>query len=322
MNAKDRRRLRQLHAMVGSPNPGEREAAWKKIDAWLKKFGKTWNDIPALLYDESTAAAARSDPRDVDPSQPVNITPLDLIRAMAEDYFILESPHEYVAYALWVAHTHVYELYEVSPRLVLTSATSGCGKSVALNVAERLVARPEKSDNFSVASMYDAAHFDRKTLLADEADNYNFATKRELRAIFNSGYAKGGTFTRKIGNRRVKYRTNVPLAMASIGVLTPPGTLAPPLMRRSVIILMKKHREKKRRFVASDTRDLDIVYQHLRMWARDVKLNLDPELPDELKRADPSVVDNWRGMISIADACSPAWGALAREAAIWFGEAP
>ena len=71
--------------------------------------------------------------------------------------------------------------------------------------------------------MYDAAHYDRKTLLVDEADNLDFATKRELRAIFNSGYDTGGTFTPKIGKRRVRFWTNVPLMMASIGVLMRPA---------------------------------------------------------------------------------------------------
>src|SRR5262249_44631982 len=189
---------------------------------------------------------------------------------------------------------------------------------VVLNVADRLVARSEKGDNWTVASMYDAAHYDRKTLVVDEADNLDFATKGALRAIYNSGYAKGGTFPRKVGKHRVRYGTNVPLIMASIGVLTPPGTLPPPLLRRSITILMQKHRLKKRRFIAGDTRDLALVYSHLWAWAREVKLNLDPKLPDELMRADPSLADNWRVMISIADACSPAWGTLAREAAIFF----
>jgi Protein of unknown function (DUF3631) len=302
-----------------------RDEAEKQMDKWLKRHDKKRSDIPSILAQAAAddAAAAPppppSDPRDVDPSQSFpNVTVLDLIRAMAEDYFIFESPHEYVAYTLWVAHTHVYERYEVTPRQVITSPTSGCGKSVVLKVADRLVARSEKGDNWTAASMYDAAHYDRKTLGVDEADNLDFATKGALRAIFNSGYAKGGTFPRKIGRHRIAFRTFVPLIMASIGVLTPPGTLPPPLMRRSIIILMKKHRHPKRRFKANDTRDLDLVYQHLRMWAREVKLNLDPKLPDELLRADPSLADNWRVMISIGDACSPAWGALAREAAIFF----
>jgi len=53
--------LRQLHAMVGSSNAGERENAWKKVVAWLRKHGKTWNDLPELLHDET--APSRTDPR-------------------------------------------------------------------------------------------------------------------------------------------------------------------------------------------------------------------------------------------------------------------
>jgi hypothetical protein len=312
--------------MHPNTSPIDRANTKGRIDSWLKKRNKTFDDVPAVLAQAAADDAATAppppppDPRNVDPSEPTeaNVTVLDLVRTMAEDYFIFESPHEYVAYALWVAHTHVYERYEVTPRLVVTSPTSGCGKSVVLKVADRLVARSEKSDNWTAASMYDAAHHDRKTLGLDEADNYDFDTKGALRAIFNSGYAKGGTFTRKIGKQRIAFRTHVPLIMASIGVLTPPGTLPPPLMRRSIIILMKKHRNKKRRFIANDTPELNLVYQHLWKWVRELKLNLDPDLPDELLRADPSVADNWRVMISIADACSRAWGRLAREAAIFF----
>jgi len=93
---KDRQRLRQLHAMLGSSNAGERENAWKKVVAWLRKHGKTWNDLPELLHDET--APSRTDPRDVDPSQPVgsNVTPLDLVRAFLQDYVEID-PHEYVA---------------------------------------------------------------------------------------------------------------------------------------------------------------------------------------------------------------------------------
>ena len=51
---------------------------------------------------------------------------------------------------------------------------------------------------------------------------------------------------------------------------------------------------------------------------RTAKFDLDPELPAEVDRGDPTLADNWRVLISVADACSPGWGKLAREAAIWF----
>jgi hypothetical protein len=45
-------------------------------------------------------------------------------------------------------------------------------------------------------------------------------------------------------------------------------------------------------------------------WARQCRLNLDPPMPEELRNR---AADNWRPLLSIADACSPAWGKSARE---------
>ena len=313
---------RIFELFLNGATPGERDAAERKVNAWLKQHGKTRADIKAILAQAAADDAAQapppppSDPRDAGSPPRSRVTVLDLVRAMAEDYLVFSSPHEYVAFSLWAVHTHLYELFEVTPRLVLTSPTSGCGKSRGFKVLDRLVVRPKKSDNFTAATIYDSAN-DRHTLLVDEGDNLDFETKGVLRAVMNSGYDRGGMFTRGVGRHRREYRTFAPLALASIGVLTPPGTLPSPLMRRSIIILMQK-RQPKKRFRTGDTVDLDLVYQHIRMFAREAKLNFDPELPEELERTDPSLADNWRVLISVADACSPAWGALAREAAIFF----
>ena len=291
---KDRQRLRQLHAMLGSSNAGERENAWKKVDAWLRKHGKSWNDLPELLHDET--APSRTDPRDVDPSQPVgsNVTPLDLVRAFLQDYVEID-PHEYVATALWAVHSHVFDKFMVTPRLVLTSPVRDCGKTTLLDVLNRLVARPEKADNITAAAIYDTIDRERCTLLIDEADNLELSAKGALRAVLNSGHRKGGTIRRGTGKQRRKYSTYAPIALASISVLTLP------LMSRSIVIHMRRHEGTRslRRFKSDDTQDLDLTYQHIRMWARDAALNLDPDMPVELRGR---TADNWRSLISIADA--------------------
>src|SRR5262249_18169958 len=136
----------------------------------------------------------------------------------------------------------------------------------------------------------------------------------------SSGCAKGGTCPRGGGSTRRESRTLAQLALASIGVLTPPGTLPPPLMRRSIILSMQKRRPKLR-FVRGNTPDLDALYTHLvSIYVPGLILDPDPELPVEVLRADPSVADNFRPLISIADATSPAWGALARAAAVFFAQ--
>src|SRR5262249_32998238 len=227
--------------------PEERAKAERQMDAWLKQHGKTQSDIPAILAQAAADDAAQtrppppSDPRDAGPAQSVDpgYTVLDLIRQRAELYLVFSSPHEYVAYTLWAAHTHVYEFFQHTPRLVLTSPTSGCGKSRGLRVLDRLVARPKYSDNWTTATLYESAD-ERRTILADEADNLPFEDKGSLRAVCNSGYEKGGMIPRGVGKHRREWQTFAPLALASIGVLTPPGTLPPPLMRRSIILLMQK----------------------------------------------------------------------------------
>jgi hypothetical protein len=65
-DGKLRDRLRKLHALLGSDNPGERENAHAKINELLFKHKLTWNDLVAFLVDEPTNA---SDPgADADPA--------------------------------------------------------------------------------------------------------------------------------------------------------------------------------------------------------------------------------------------------------------
>src|SRR6266536_839172 len=64
MNANDRKRIIQLHALLGSSSAGEREAARTKLDELLKRLGKSWNDLPELLKPEDPLSATQPDSRD------------------------------------------------------------------------------------------------------------------------------------------------------------------------------------------------------------------------------------------------------------------
>jgi len=314
ITAKARKRLRDLHARLGSGNTGERESALRKIDEWLRKYGKTWNDVADLLFDETRASASRADPRDEDASEPVgtNLTVLDVVHFMLKEYVMME-PHEFVAVACWVVHTHVYDRFMVTPRLVPMSPVRSCGKTTLLDVMSLMVARSEKTDNITAAAIYMAVHEDRCTLLIDEADNLELSAKGALRAVLNSGYRKGGSIMRVMGKRRKRFSTFAPVAVASIGALTLP------LMSRSIVIPMVRHDGARslKRFDSADTADLNATYGHTVAWARRITLNPDPKMPAELRGRQ---ADNWRPLIAVADACSEGWGALAREAAAVFAK--
>src|SRR6516162_1668494 len=303
----------------------ERDEAKKQMNAWLKRHGKVDSDIPAILAQaaaDDVAAAPPpppSDPRDAAPAEPIDPheTVLSLTCRAFKTYLALDS-HEYVAMALWALHTHVYDRYMVTPRLLLTSPVRGCGKSVALDVLSRLVVRPELTDNITAGSAYDTIDRLLCTLLMDEFDNQEISTKAALRAILNAGYRKGRTVARGVGKHHRKYRLFAPIAMAMIGMLPLP------LLSRSVIVRMKKHdgsRELKRLDLddVNCTEPLDRVYVQIRDWARYVKLDPNPKLPRELRNRD---ADNWRPLIAIADSFGTEWGKIARMTAVFFAQDP
>jgi hypothetical protein len=72
-------------------------------------------------------------------------SPADTVRGIVEKYVALEKL-EYVAVALWIIHTHFYDRFMVTPRLVPMSPVRNCGKTTLLDVTTRLVFRAKKSD--------------------------------------------------------------------------------------------------------------------------------------------------------------------------------
>jgi hypothetical protein len=315
------KRLRQLHALLGSDNAGEQQTAHRKLIEWLQRHGKTWNDLPELLRDPD-AARPVSDPRDQTAAEHAagavsdqdedtgRVTPLDVIRRMFERYVGME-PDEYVAAALWAAHTFVFERFLVTPRLAFIAPVENSGKSTALDVLRHLVPRPFKSDSITPAVLYHVSAAERRTLLLDEFDNQGAKTNGVLLQVLNSGHRQGGAVGRFISGRPVNYPTFAPLALAANRI----DCMPPALQTRCVVINMTRRNDPDRRRLGPDNSDpdFDVIYGRTFMWLHDVNLNPDPPLPAELKGR---YADNWRPLIAIADASSPAWGAEARAAAL------
>lgn len=99
-----------------------------------------------------------------------------------------------------------------------------------MDVDRRLAYRPQRMDNATPAVIYHLVDQSRGTLLVDEADNLGLRDNGPLRAVLNSGHRKGGNVRRFIKGRPQSFSTFAPMAIAAI------GSLAMPLMRRSIVI--------------------------------------------------------------------------------------
>jgi hypothetical protein len=311
---KFRERIKKLHAKLGSSNPNEADAARCKLLELLREKRKTWNDLPEILSGGRVDAGSNDVPdNDSDDGPPPNIPgPLDLVCHMLQRYLHL-ALHQRIAVALWIFHTHVFDRFIITPRIALRSPVSGCGKSTALLVIEQLAAKSTRVDNTTAAAVYRLVDFERPTLILDEGDNLNLQNNPTLRAVVNSGHRAGGCIMRVDNDGTTRaFSTFAPMALAVIGKLPLTTT------NRSIVIDMEPppREVELMRFNEHDLvqkADLETVYDATFQWARQCKLGQDPPMPKELhnRRAD-----NWRILLSIADACGPRWANAAREAAI------
>jgi uncharacterized protein DUF3631 len=308
-----REKLRKLFALLGSSNAGEREAARGKIDELLARNKKNWNDLTELLRAGNTRGWRDDEPDGATAptsARPVRPAPLDLIRHILERHLHL-TDHQLVALTLWIAHTFLFSRFAVTPRLIFESPVRGCGKTTGLNLIKALGFKTVKTDHITAAVTFRLIDRDRPTLLVDEADNQDLPTNAVLRAVINSGHHCDGRIMRYLGGEIVEFTTFAPLAFATI------SKLPLPILHRSVVIHMQRSAVELTRFdpktILDQAQDCLIVYREVLAWAQQCELNLNPPMPEGLHNRP---ADNWRVLLSIADACSPAWSKAAREAAV------
>jgi hypothetical protein len=312
---KARKRLRDLHASLSVP--GQRTKAMEEIDKWLQKYGKTWNDVPELLYDANAAAAAKAaqpDPRDAQPHpyEDPRFTPAGVVYGLTEKYLAM-APHVRVIYSLYIIATHVYPQFRIIPRLALVSEQPDSGKSVALDVAKCLMLRSNPDVLSTGAAVIDFIDEGPGTIGLDEIDLLDAEAQRYILLLWNLGHKRGATRALMVKGKRKRVKLSAPMMAAGLGSFLQAAQLT-----RTFVLEMQQYSEKTKpelEFDDEHTEDLDAVYSYLRHWAPRVKLKLDPAMP-------PGVIarnaDNARILLAVADACGTEWGRRAREAIVFL----
>lgn len=235
----------------------------------------------------------------------------DMVAAIRRHVILNE--HEALAAALWVLHAHALDHAEHSPRLHIASPEKRCGKTVLLRTIEPMVPRPLSAENITTSALFRVVEMVHPTLLIDEADAF-LTDNEELRGLLNAGHARGGTVIRSVGDDHEPRAFHVWGAIVIGGIGRIPATLE----ARSITIHLRRRlpAETIVRLRSSRREHLDELGRKAARWVVDHEDRLrdaDPRLPETLGDRQQ---DNWRMLISIADAISPEWGDKARAAAV------
>jgi hypothetical protein len=242
---------------------------------------------------------------------------LDDVRTFIRRFVVLDD-HQARAAALWAAHTHVHDVFGVTPYLAITSAEKRSGKTHKLEVLELLVREPLPTANISDAALFRVIAAKSPTLLLDEVDAiFKSREREELRGLLNAGYRRGAVAHRMGGanNRQLEtFPVYCPKAFAGIGDCLPDT-----ITDRSISIRLKRRTrvELVERFRLRDVEPDGLsLRDRLADWLEPQRDNIAgcrPDLPEEL---DDRAQDVWEPLLAIADLAGDEWPERARTAAL------
>jgi hypothetical protein len=241
------------------------------------------------------------------------------VHAFLGRFVVYPSPEAQTAHTLWIAHTHLMDVWESTPRIAFLSPEPASGKTRALEITETLVPRPVEAINATPAYIFRKVSDEegRPTILYDEIDTL-FGPKakdnEEIRGVLNAGHRKGAIAGRCVTKGKTIETEELPAycAVAIAGL----GNLPDTILTRSVIIRMRRRapgeniEAYRRRFHAPEG---NALRDQLSAWASQISIEEWPEMPDGVSDRDADV---WEALIAVADAAGGTWPKLARDAAV------
>src|SRR5262249_11878038 len=211
---------------------------------WKEEAEKAW-DSPS--WKEAAREAKGPMPYDAKPSsnQTSSLAQiLDDVYAFLGRFVIYPSKEAHAAHALWIAHAHVMDAWESTPRIAFLSPEPASGKTRALEVSELLVPNPVEAINVSAAYIFRKVGDHENglpTILHDEIDTL-FGPKakenEDIRGFYNAGHRRGAVAGRCALHGKKVVPEEIPafsaLSLAGLGWL--PDTI----LSRSIVIRMRR----------------------------------------------------------------------------------
>ena len=249
--------------------------------------------------------------------------PLDDIEQFLARFVAYPSEHARAAHVLWIAHTHLMDAWDSTPRIAFLSPEPGSGKSRALEVSELLVPRPVQSVNVTPAYLFRkvGAEDGRPTLLYDEIDTV-FGPKardssEEVRGMLNAGHRRHATAGRCVVVGKTVKTEELPAycAVALAGL----GDLPDTILTRCVVVRMRRRapgeviEPYRRREHAAQAAPLR---ERIEAWAAAIVVDVADARPDMPVGVVDRDADVWESLLAVADTAGGSWPERARSAAV------
>jgi putative DNA primase/helicase len=238
---------------------------------------------------------------------------LDEIEATVRKFIVCDNEAP-VAGALWIASTWYSDVVEIAPILNLKSPEPRCGKTIFLNLIERLACRPLSASSISPAALYRSIEKVSPTLILDEADA-TLTDNEELRGVINSGHARQNAFViRSVGDDHEPKRFSTWGFKAIAGI----GKRAFTIEDRSISICLKRkmpHENIARLRHASKT-TFETLARKLARWSQDNKTLVAVARPTMPEALNDRQQDCWEPLFAIAQAAGDTWAKKVEIAAL------
>jgi hypothetical protein len=271
----------------------------------------------------------------------MNYCRLDPMETWLRGYFHLPNDHCWVGFILWLAHVRILHECEVSPRLFLSSARPGSGKSNLLRMASFLAGAEGREGRISgsisaavLARGYQGKQGKKQIntfgadlcpIFIDEVDKKYQNVKTEDVAtteILNSGFSRGAFYERMGGKKNdevLRFGIFGAVAMAGLKRAKLPDALRTRTLTIPMDRALKKdkhglHKFRERIVKAQYKEYRDDLAEFCRYAEGQIRLD-DVEFPDGLADRDEDV---WEILLAIAKVAGPDWLDRARAAAQWF----
>ena len=153
--------------------------------------------------------------------------------------YIVVSEEQAVIMAVWILHTYVFDVAEITPYVHITAPERECGKSSLMDALAAIAAAPIRSGGMTAAALVRTIEAKKPTLFLDEMDAQLGGDKEyaeAIRGILNEGFKKCGVFYKCVGKDfdLKGFHVYCPKCFAGIGQL--PATVS----SRSIIIDMRR----------------------------------------------------------------------------------